>query len=140
MPTVRLTEVAVQRYKARAGERIEYFDALLPGFGLRVRGPTERFPEGTKSWILLYRHGGVKKRLTIEPGYPALKLAEARQEARSALQLLAKGEDPALAKGDGAEGQGPSPQYHRSRRGGFPGASGSQRARPALYRGDRSAV
>src|SRR5437899_289816 len=98
MPTVRLTDAAVKRYRAAPGERIDYFDALLPGFGLRVSGPSPRNPAGGKSWILMYRYGGTKKRLTIEPAYPALGLAAARQEARDALQQLGKGKDPAIAK------------------------------------------
>jgi len=98
MPSVRFTEAGVQRFKATPGERIEIFDTLLPGFGLRVRGPTPRYPEGTKSWVLLYRFHGSKKRMTIEPGYPALGLADAREKAREALRQLGKGEDPARAR------------------------------------------
>ncbi|MBV9861165.1 MAG: DUF4102 domain-containing protein [Alphaproteobacteria bacterium] len=67
--------------------------AVLPGFGLRVRGPTARYPDGTKSWVLLYPFGSAKKRLTIEPGYPALGLADAREKAREALRTLGRGED-----------------------------------------------
>lgn len=99
MPKVSLTDAAVKRYKATPGERIDYFDTLLGhGFALRVSGPTPRSPEGRKSWALFYRHGGQQKRLTIEPGYPALGLAAAREQARAALQALAKGEDPAAGK------------------------------------------
>jgi hypothetical protein len=76
VPTANLTDAAVQRYKAPPGQRVDYFDMKLPGFALRVSGPTPRRPEGTKAWVLMYRFGGVKKRLTIEPGYPALGLAD----------------------------------------------------------------
>jgi len=100
MPTVKLTDVAVQRFKAPPGARIEYFDATLPGFGVRVAGPTSRSPEGRKSWVLFYRYGGEQKRLTIEPGYPALGLAEARKRAGDALSLLSKGTDPAAEKAE----------------------------------------
>jgi len=99
MPKVSLTDAAVKRYKAKPGERIDYFDTLLGhGFALRVSGPTPRSPEGRKSWVLFYRFGGALKRMTIEPGYPALGLGEAREQARAALQALAKGEDPAAGK------------------------------------------
>ena len=99
MPKVDLTAQAVERYKAAPGERIDYFDTLLGhGFALRVSGPTPRNPQGGKSWVLFYRFGGKLKRLTIEPGYPALGLAGAREKAREALRLLKdKGEDPAVA-------------------------------------------
>jgi integrase len=98
MPRAKLTDAAVQRYKAAPGERIDYFDAILPGFALRVSGPTVRKPSGSKSWVLMYRYGGIKKRLTIEPGYPAMGLADARQQAREALQRLGRREDPALTR------------------------------------------
>lgn len=98
MPTVKLTDAAVKRYRAAPGERIDYFDAMLPGFGIRVSGPSPRNPSGSNSWILMYRYGGTKKRFTIEPSYPALGLADARREARDALQRLAKGEDPAITR------------------------------------------
>lgn len=100
MPTVKLTDAAVQRFKAPPGGRIEYFDATLPGFGVRVAGPTGRSPEGRKSWVLFYRHGGAQKRLTIEPGYPALSLADARKRAGEALALLSQGTDPGAAKAE----------------------------------------
>ena len=99
MPKVNLTDAAVQRYKMPPGERVDYFDTLLGhGFALRVSGPTPRRPEGHKSWVLFYRFGGHQKRLTIEPAYPALKLGEAREAARQALQALKRGEDPSAAK------------------------------------------
>ncbi len=95
MPKVKLTDAAVKRYKAPAGGRIDYFDATLPGFALRVSGPTERSPEGRKSWALFYRFHGVQKRLTFQPVYPALGLADARRKAGNALALLSQGTDPA---------------------------------------------
>ena len=100
MPKAKLTDAAIERYKAPPGKRIEYFDATLPGFGIRVAGPTPRNPEGRKSWVLFYRFGGGQKRLTIEPGYPALGLADARKQAGDALSLLSKGTDPAAAKAE----------------------------------------
>ena len=100
MPKAKLTDAAVERYKAAPGKRIEYFDATLPGFGVRVAGPTPRNPQGRKSWVLFYRFGGEQKRLTIEPSYPALSLADARRQAGDALALLSKGTDPAAAKAE----------------------------------------
>lgn len=98
MPTVKLTDAAVQRFKAAPGQRIEYFDATLPGFGIRVAGPTPRAPEGRKSWVLFYRLGGEQKRLTLPVPYPALGLAEARKEAGEALILVARGIDPGVQR------------------------------------------
>lgn len=100
MPTIKLTDAAVQRLKAPPGERVDYFDATLPGFALRVSGPTERAPEGRRTWTLFYRCGGKQRRLSLEPPYPALTLAAARKQAGDALALLSKGEDPAAAKAE----------------------------------------
>jgi integrase len=98
MPKAKLTDAAVEKFKAPKGARIEYFDATLPGFGIRVAGPTDRNPEGRKSWVLFYRFGGEQKRLTLEPGYPALSLRDARKKAGDALSLVSDGTDPAAAK------------------------------------------
>ena len=119
MPTLKLTDAAVQKFKAPAGQRIEYFDATLPGFGLRVAGPTKRTPSGRKSWVLFYRVRGEQKRLTLGfyvenlhaldadnlpdavdgPGAP-LSLADARRKAGDALQLVARGVDPASQRAE----------------------------------------
>ncbi len=98
MPTVKLTDAAVQKFKVPNGQRVEYFDATLPGFGLRVAGPTPRNPEGRKSWVLFYRLKGEQRRITLEQTYPTLTLAAARTEAAEALQLVDKGIDPAQAR------------------------------------------
>ena len=98
MPKVKLTAAAVEKFKAPKGERIEYFDATLPGFGVRVAGPSARAPEGRKSWFLFYRFGGEQRRLTLEPPFPGLSLADARRQAGDALQALAGGTDPAALK------------------------------------------
>lgn len=103
MPKIKLTDAAVQRFKAAPGERIDYFDVTLPGFGLRVSGPTPRNPEGRKSWVLFYRFAGEQKRLTIEPSYPALGLRVARRRAGAALQKLSAGADPAADKAERAK-------------------------------------
>jgi integrase len=98
MPKKKLTDAAVQKLTAEKGQRVDYFDVTLPGFGLRVSGPTPRNPEGRRSWMLFYRFGGEQKRLTLEPGYPAMGLGDARKAAGDALALLDKGQDPAAAK------------------------------------------
>jgi hypothetical protein len=45
MPKIRLTDAAVQRYKAAPSERIEYLDQPCPASRLRVSGPA--IPQGT---------------------------------------------------------------------------------------------
>ena len=93
-----MTDAALQRLKPPATGRAEYFDVTLPGFALRIAAATDRRPEGSKTWVLFYRHGGKLKRLTFEPSYPALGLAGARKKAGDALALLETGKDPGEAK------------------------------------------
>jgi integrase len=98
MPTVKLTDAAIQRFKVPHGARVDYFDASLPGFALRVAGPSDRAPEGRRTWTLFYRFAGTQKRLSFEPPYPALGLAAGRKRAGDALAMLSEGKDPAAAK------------------------------------------
>jgi len=78
----------VQGLRASAAGQVDYYDERLPRFGIRVSG------RGRKSWIVLYRHAGRVRRLTLGP-YPALGLADARALAKDALRLIALGRDPA---------------------------------------------
>jgi integrase len=103
MPTVKLTDAAVQKFKVLPGARVEYFDATLPGFGLRVAGPTPRTPQGRRTWVLFYRYRGEQRRLSLEPPYPALSLADARKQAGDALALVSQGIDPAVVKAKAKE-------------------------------------
>jgi integrase len=92
MPTTRLTALAVANAKAPPQGRLEYWDAALPGFGLRVTHT------GSKSWTLLYRPPGQALRRLTLGAYPALSLAEARDLARAAIHDVEKGADPAEDK------------------------------------------
>jgi integrase len=93
MPKVQLTAAAVERLKAAPGVRTEYFDKLLPGFALRVSGPTTSNPAGSKSWVVFYRFGGKLRRDTIGK-WPVLELAEAREKARKMLAAVSEDRDP----------------------------------------------
>jgi integrase len=88
----KLTDLSVERIKPPCEGRVEIWDAMLPGFGLRVTD------KGKKSWVVMYRLGGRgarKQRLTLG-SYPRLSLAKARERARDALVQVAKGTDPSL--------------------------------------------
>jgi integrase len=108
MPTVKLTDAAVKRLTAPKSSRIDYFDAAFPGLALRVTGPADQRPE-RKSWTYFYRHGGKQRRLTFEPGYPALSLADARQEATRAQLQIRAGTDPAEQKAQAREAASRAP-------------------------------
>jgi integrase len=86
-----LTAAYVERVKPPASGRVEHFDTLVPGLGLRV---TER---GHKSWSFTYRIDGRSRRLTLGK-YPAIALPEARQQAREARLAVDRGTDPALRR------------------------------------------
>lgn len=94
MARTRLTDAAVKRLKPPASGQVEYFDELLPGFGLRVSS------KGRKSWMLMYRlkqgpQRGRQRRYTFPISADAMSLAEARDEARQLLRRVERGEDPA---------------------------------------------
>jgi integrase len=91
MPTRKLTDLFVERVKPPASGRAEYFDASFGGLSLRV---TER---GVKSWGVLYRMNGRLRRYTIGT-YPAIKPAQARREATTALERVRQGIDPTAEK------------------------------------------
>ena len=93
MPSIKLTALSVANAKPPAQGRVEYWDATLPGFGLRV---TEK---GAKSWTVLYRARGQLRRVTLGH-YPALPLAAARDRARGVLREAENGGDPAAAKAE----------------------------------------
>jgi integrase len=92
MPTIRLTQLAVDKIVSPKAGRLEYFDAILPGFGLRVSNT------GARSWILLFRVDGKLRRLTIGTAAEVPRVEDARLQARTALEAAATGNDPARQK------------------------------------------
>ena len=82
-----LSEMKASKFKVE--KRVEYFDSVVPGLGLRVT------PTGYRSFFYRYRFNGKIKRYTIgkfEP--PALTVAKARGEAKELRVRVNKGEDP----------------------------------------------
>jgi integrase len=73
MPTIRLTQRAVETLKPPATGRVEYWDSHLPGFGLRVAG------SGRKTWVAL----------ALIPS-----VAEARDRARESMHKARAGKNP----------------------------------------------
>ena len=61
------------------------------GFGLRVTA------NGARTWVALYRHGGRLRWLTLG-AYPVMPLADARANAKNALNAAQNGSDPAGEK------------------------------------------
>jgi integrase len=95
MATKKLTELMLDRVTPPARGQQDIWDALLPGFGLRVGARS-------KSFVVLYRFEGHKRRLTLgqyrqAEGAPGLTLGDARDAAREVLRKVAAGIDPAAA-------------------------------------------
>lgn len=90
MPTENLTDKKLRSLKPRPA-RVEYWDESLPAFGVRIT------PTGEKSFCIMYRIGGKLRRLTLGV-YPKLSLADAREMAKDAFELVRKGKDPVQEK------------------------------------------
>jgi integrase len=91
MASRNLTDRFIQACKpAEAGKRLDFADAVVPGLVLRV---TER---GHKSFVLRCRYPLNPEHPTRRAlgDYGALTLEEARQKARTWLELIGKGIDP----------------------------------------------
>jgi integrase len=96
MPTLKMTDAAVQRIGAAAGERTDYFDAhprdRQRGLVLRVSAGAEGHV--TRTWAALYRiKGSTRLRRATIGDYPTYSLAEAREEAAQIVQAARKGKD-----------------------------------------------
>src|SRR5215510_8726466 len=81
----------VAAVKPSTQKQVDYFDTKPPALGLRLA------PSGRKTWFIMYRSGGRLRRLTLGT-YPALSLADAREQALSARHAVATGGDPGADK------------------------------------------
>jgi integrase len=87
---IRLTEIAVELLQPD-GRDVLYLDSLLAGFGVRVT------PTGTKLFVARARVAGKPVRVTVGR-HPGMSVAEARREARNALDAMRAGKNPAAEK------------------------------------------
>ena len=81
-----LTAIAVDKLKAKPA-RYEVPDGGQRGLLVAV------FPSGKKSFVVRYRYGGIKRKLTLG----GIGLAAARKAAAAALYEVHEGRDPAEA-------------------------------------------
>lgn len=94
MPILPLTARSVAALRAPSDcPRVEYFDADVPGLTLRVTS------DAVKTWSLVYRHHGRKRRFTIGR-FPDTGLGEARRRAVQERGRIVAGADPATEKQD----------------------------------------
>ncbi len=83
------TDLMLRKLTSDGADRLEVWDERISGFGIRVS------KAGTKTFILIYRHRGRSRRLTLGR-YPVLSLADARDKAIDALRQVNVGTDPIL--------------------------------------------
>lgn len=95
MPRQRINEKTVAKAWKVEGDRLEIWDDLLKGFGLRVTA------NGAKTFFAFGRVDGRKVRVTLGP-YPRLNVVEAREQAREALRSMGMGVDPRARPEKGA--------------------------------------
>jgi len=88
MPKV-LTARFVDTVKPPRKNRVEFTDAALPGFALRVTA------DGKKAFSYRYRSPIDRKQRRMSWPYPAYTLSEARKEAEAVVRAIGRDEDPA---------------------------------------------
>ena len=70
----KLTSKVIEYLDAPGPKRMDVWDTVLQGFGVRVS------PGGRRVWFVIARPDGRPRRITIST-YPALSLADARDQA-----------------------------------------------------------
>jgi integrase len=83
-----LTQLAIERAKPPTKGRIIHWDALVPGFGLRITD------KGARSWIAMYRVNGKSVMQTLGTVVVIPKVDDARQRAREAIATARAGRNP----------------------------------------------
>jgi integrase len=96
MAELNLTAKAVDALSVDVGQRVEYWDEVLRGFGVRVsrRGAAAIT---AKTYFVRYRVGTKMRRVGLGNAR-RVTLADARAKARSVLVSVEKGDDPAVAR------------------------------------------
>lgn len=82
-----ITETLAAKTRPPETGRLEIYDLYLPGFVLRVTA------NGARSFAVMGRLYGKRLRVTLGR-YPLLKVRDAREKARAALNAIKEGRDP----------------------------------------------
>jgi integrase len=93
MPSLKLTQIAVDRLKPPTAGRVEYWDTVLPAFGLRIAAARAGQPP-RKTWMCSYRVAGKKVRETIGTAATIPRVEDARALARASMQKAQAGVHP----------------------------------------------
>ncbi|HZK90984.1 MAG TPA: site-specific integrase [Stellaceae bacterium] len=104
MPTIKLTQAAIERLKPPATGRVEYWDSQLPGFGLRIAAPRPGRSEkdARRTWQAFYRvkGDGTVIRETIGTAAVIPNVADARARARASIDAARQGINPIARRRD----------------------------------------
>jgi integrase len=92
MPTQKLSDKMLRGLKPPAEGQIDIWDEVLPSFGVRIG------KSGRKTFFVGTRIRGKYRRITIQPAFPQLELAEARSRAREIIADAQGGVGPELRK------------------------------------------
>ena len=90
-----LTNETVKQARAPASGSITLWDGN--GFGVRIFAPTDRHPQGARSFFLNYRIDGRERRFKIGL-FPDWSVGAAREQAKALRKRIDAGEDPAADK------------------------------------------
>jgi integrase len=93
LPTLKLTQAAVDRLRPPITGRVEYWDTILPAFGLRVASARPGRPP-RKTWMCTYRVAGRRVRETLGTTASVPKVEDARNLARASMQKAQVGTHP----------------------------------------------
>ena len=88
MPTLKLTQAAVNNLKPPPSGRVEIWDSQLPGFGLRISD------KGRKTWQAFYRVGGKMVREKLGTVVQIPNIGDARELARQSMTQARAGTNP----------------------------------------------
>jgi integrase len=91
-----LTDRFVMNVKPPKIGQDDYHDTGFRGLALRIS------PGGTKTWMLVYRHGGKRVRLTLGH-YPKMTLKEAREAWRAGRIAIQAGRHPVAPPAQGSD-------------------------------------
>jgi integrase len=87
-----LTQLVIERFKPPKSGRVVHWDALVPGFGLRITDKNSR------SWVAMYRVKGKPVMQTLGSLTLIPKVDDARQRARAAIIAARSGVNPVEEK------------------------------------------
>jgi hypothetical protein len=88
MPTIKLTQAAVNRLSVPVEKSVIYWDNQCPGFGLRIS------PHGRRTWLAMYRVNGKAVMQTLGTMAQVPKVDEARARARASMTQARDGLNP----------------------------------------------